>query len=152
MSPSATWSRRTSVPSYSSISSTRTASGSSTSRRASSATNSAKVLLDALRLEELRHRLGRLGAFGEPAAHLLLVEVDERRIRLRVVAADDLDELAVARRARIGGDDAVDRVLLRADPRQPELYCHPVTFSLSSFSACCSPCELHSAWVSTRRW
>src|SRR4051794_11570 len=95
-------------------------------------------LLDALGLEELRHRLGRQGTLGEPAAHLLLVEVDQRRVRLRVVAADDLDELAVARRARIGGDDAVDRVLLRADPRQPELHCHPVTFSLSS-----------SVWTST---
>src|SRR6185503_18429714 len=109
-------------------------------------------LLDALSLEELRHRLGRLRALLEPAAHLLLVEVDERRIRLRVVAAHDFDELAVARRARIGRDDAVDRVLLRTDARQPELHCHPVTFSLSSSSACCSPCESHSAWASTRGW
>src|SRR3954452_21390691 len=98
-------------------------------------------LLDSLSLEELRHRLGRQRPLGQPAAHLLLVEVDERRIRLRVVAADDLDELAVARRARIGGDDAVDRVLLRADPRQPEIHCPPVTFSLSS-----------SVWTSTCGW
>src|SRR5436190_693448 len=34
------------------------------------------------------------------------------------------DDLAVARGARIGGDDAVDRVLLRADPRQPQLDSH----------------------------
>src|SRR5207302_2925049 len=107
-------------------------SGSSTSRRASSATNSATALLDSLRLEELRHRLRRQRALLEPAAHLLFVEVDERRLRLRVVAADDLDELAVARRARIGGDDAVDRVLLRADPRQSQFHCHLATFSLSS--------------------
>src|SRR4029079_17667601 len=110
------------------------------------------LLLDSLSLEEPRHRLGRRRPFLEAAAHLLLVDDDERRIRLRVVAADDLDELAVARRARIGGDDAVDRVLLRADPRQPELHCHPVTFSLSVSSACCSPCESHSAWASTRGW
>src|SRR5262249_2899588 len=86
-SPSATWSRGRSVPSSSSPSSTRPASGSSTSLRASSATSSATALLDSLSLEELRHRLGRLRALLEPAAHLLLVDLDEGRIRLRVVAA-----------------------------------------------------------------
>src|SRR5205823_6719438 len=84
---------------------------------------------DAGGIEQNRHRLRRQRALLEPAAHLLLVEVDERRVRLRVVATDYLDELAVARRARIGGDDAVDRVLLRPDPRQPELHCHWCPFS-----------------------
>src|SRR5438093_5039822 len=103
-----------------SISSTWTASGSSTSRRASSASSSANVL----RLEQALDRVGRLRALREPVLDLVLVELDRRRVGLRVVAADDLDELAVARRARVGGDDAVDRILLRADPRQPELHCH----------------------------
>src|SRR5262249_24777101 len=74
------------------------------------------ALGNALSLQELRDRLRRLRALLQPAADLLLVELDEGRLGLRVVAADDLDELAVARRARVGGDDAVDRVLLRADP------------------------------------
>ena len=53
-----------------------------------------------------------------------------RGIGLRVVAADDLEELPVARRARVGRDDAVDRVLLGAHSREPELDCHrrQVTF------------------------
>src|SRR5205823_3594789 len=34
------------------------------------------------------------------------------------------DEFAVARGTRVGSNDAVDRVLLRADPRQPQLDCH----------------------------
>src|SRR5436305_3442527 len=40
------------------------------------------------------------------------------RLVLRVVAPDDLDELAVPRRMRVGGNDAIDRVLLRTDPRR----------------------------------
>src|ERR687885_797843 len=115
----ATWSWRTTAPSRS-ISSTRTASGSSTRRRASSASSSANVR----GLQQALHGLGGLRALREPVPHLLLVEVDRRRVGLRVVAPHDLDELAVARRARVGGDDAVDRVLLRPDPRQPQLHCH----------------------------
>jgi hypothetical protein len=59
-------------------------------------------LRQVLRLEQLLHGLGRLRALAEPVLHLLLVELDQRRIVLRVVAPHDLDELAVARRARIG--------------------------------------------------
>src|SRR5438874_12427895 len=96
--------------------STRTASGSSTSRRASTSSSSAKIL----DLEQTPHRLGRLRAFAEPVLDLLLVELDRRRVGLRVVTPNDLDELAVARGARICRDDAVDRVLLRPDTRQPQ--------------------------------
>ena len=46
--------------------------------------------------------------------------------RARVVAAEDLDETAVARRARIGGDDAVERRLLRAGACQADLDCQQV--------------------------
>src|SRR5256885_3125307 len=56
-----------------------------------------RQLRDALDLEQPGDGLGRLGALLEPAAHLLLVELDEGRLGLRVVAPDDLDELAVAR-------------------------------------------------------
>src|SRR5436305_13401227 len=103
-----------------SISSTCTASGSSTSRRASSASSSANVL----RLQQALDRVGGLRALREPVLDLVLVELDRRGIGLRVVATDDLDELAVARGTRVGSNDAVDRILLRADARQPQLDCH----------------------------
>src|SRR5436309_2606670 len=120
-SSGATWSRSASSPSRSSVS-TRTASGSSTSRRASSSRSSA--VAEPLDLEELRDRVGRLSALAEPVLDLVLVELDRRRLGLGVVAPDDLDEPAVARRARIGHHDAVDRVLLRAHPRQSHSHCH----------------------------
>src|SRR5437763_4536685 len=115
----ATCSWRTTAPSRS-ISSTRTASGSSTRRRASSASSSANVR----DLEQALDRFRGLRPLRQPVAHLLLVEVDRRRIGLRVVAPDDLDELAVARRARVGGDDAENRILLRSNPREPQLHSH----------------------------
>src|SRR5512132_107837 len=119
----ATWRRRTTASSRSS-SSTLTASGSSTSWRARYATRSANVL----DLEQTRDRLRRLRPLAEPLLDLVLVELDRRRIGLRVVAPDDLDESPVPRRARVGDDDAVDRVLLRPDPRQPHLYRHLAPF------------------------
>src|SRR5205085_7276012 len=60
----------------------------------------AGLLLDAGDLDQLRDRLGRLRALAEPVLDLRLVEVDRRRVGLRVVPAHDLEELAVARRAR----------------------------------------------------
>ena len=48
----------------------------------------------------------------EPVADALLVQDDRRRVGLRVVAADRLDDAAVAGRAAVGDDDAPDRVLL----------------------------------------
>src|SRR5687767_3038273 len=103
MSSGATCRRRITAPSCSTVS-TRTASGSSTSWRARYSSNSPNVL----RLEQPRHRLGRLRALVEPRLHLLLVELDRRRVGLRVVATHDLEELAVPRRARVRGDDPVD--------------------------------------------
>src|SRR5205085_11533143 len=77
---------------------------------------------NAFDFQQLRDRRRGLRALAEPVAHLRLVELDRRGIRLRVVPPDDLDELAVARGARVGHDDAVDRVLLRPDARQPHPY------------------------------
>src|SRR6266568_8299556 len=101
MSSSATCSRRMSAPSSSAVS-TRTWSGSATSLRARYSSSSANVL----RLEQPGHGVRRLRALREPLLHPVLVELDGRRIGLRVVAADDLEELPVARRARVGHDDA----------------------------------------------
>src|SRR5262245_3025570 len=110
-SAGATWRWNTTASSRSSVS-TRTESGSSTSRRAIHSRSSAVGAPDADGLDELRHRLGRLRALREPRGDLRLVEVDRRRVRLWVVASDDLDETAVPRGARVGHDDAVDRILL----------------------------------------
>src|SRR5436190_8748480 len=150
MSSSATCSRRTSEPSSPSACSTRTASGSSTSRRANSASNSsisAPLAGDALDLQQAANRLGRLRAVLEPLPRLVLVDLDEGRLVLRVVAPDDLDELAVAGGARVGGHDAIDRILLRADPGQAELHCHLITSLLSSF-ACFRTCGWRSGGAS----
>ena len=129
--------------SSSSTRSTRTASGLSTSLRARYSSSSATSFDRFFDLEQLLHGLGGLRALAEPVLDLLLVELDQRRIVLRVVAPDDLDELAVARRARVGHDDAVDRVLLRPDARQPHSYRQLIT-SVSSIASCAcwtsSPC------------
>src|SRR5205823_8703929 len=107
--PRSSWAtcRRSRRVSSSSTCSTRTASGSSTSCRArysrSSATSGA--LGEVLRLQQLLNRLGGQGALAKPVLHFLLVQLDQRRIVLRVVPPHDLDELAVARRARVGHDN-----------------------------------------------
>src|SRR5512143_320812 len=119
-SSGATWRWKTIESSRSSVS-TRTASGSSTSPRASHSRSSA---IDAGGLDEPRDRIRRPGALRHPVLDLRLVEVDRGRVGLRVVAPDDLDEASVARRAGVRDDDPVDRVLLRPDARQPDLHCH----------------------------
>src|SRR5207247_2241761 len=86
----------------------------------------------------------RLRALAEPVLDLLFVELDRGRIRLRVVAPHDLDELAVARRARVGDDDAVDRILLRPDARQTHLHSHSATSWISIAS---SSCSTSSSWL-----
>src|SRR5918999_1592785 len=90
--------------------------------------------VNARSLEQPRDRRARLRTLGEPVLHLRLVEVDRRGVGLRVVAPDDLDEAPVPRRARVGDDDAVDRVLLRADARQPDPYSHLSPWKLSCAS------------------
>src|SRR5207244_8173574 len=76
----------------------------------------------------------------EPVPDLRLVEVDQRRLHLRVVAPDDLDELAVPGRTGIRSNNAVDRVLLRPDARQSQLDRHLT--SVSCVTARAAPCGL----------
>src|SRR5262245_33753118 len=117
--------------SSSSISSTLTWSSCSTRRRARYSTSSAVAVTsdDVLGLQEPRHRVRRLRPLGKPVLDLRLVELDQRRVRLRVVPADDLDELPVPRRPGVRDHDPVDRVLLRPDTGQSHAYCHPAPFS-----------------------
>src|SRR6187551_370065 len=57
--------------------------------------------------EQRAHGVGRLRADVQPVVHALGVEVDRRVTGPRLILADDLDELAVARALRVGDDDAV---------------------------------------------
>src|SRR6266536_2372375 len=86
--------------------------------------------LDSADLDQARDRLGGLCALAEPVLDLPLVELDRRGVGLRVVATDDLEELAVPRGPRVGRDNAVDRVLLRAHAGEPQLDCHPSPYFL----------------------
>src|SRR4029077_11092959 len=79
---------------------------------------------DALGPQQPGDRLRGLGAVLEPVARALLVELDQRRIRLRVVLADRLDRPTVTRGAFVGDDDAPDRVLLGPDSSQSDSDCH----------------------------
>src|SRR5436189_541035 len=85
------------------------------------------ALLDAGGMEEAEHAIARLGADAEPMPDAVGVELHALFAVLgqqRIVAADALDELAVARIARIGDDDLVIRPLLRAAPGKPDCNCH----------------------------
>src|SRR3954447_21581976 len=114
----------------SSSSSTTTASGSSTralTRNSSSSVTGPSLAAgggDALGAQQPGDRLGGLGAVLEPVARALLVELDQRRVGLRVVLADRRDRPAVARGALVGDDDAPDRVLLGTHSSQSYPYGH----------------------------
>src|SRR5581483_5073520 len=73
------------------------------------------TLLDAGGIEEASDAIRRLCALGEPALHLLHVELEARLVVLRhqrIEVAETLDEAAVTRKARVGDDDVIDRTLL----------------------------------------
>src|SRR4051794_12603484 len=126
------------VPSSSSNCSTATALGSSTSCWARYSSSSRigtgpdllRGDLDALRAQDLADLRGRLRALGEPAADLLLVEVDRRRLGLGVVLAQDLDVAAITGGALIRRDDAPHRILPAAHTREAKSNCHLVPRSL----------------------
>src|SRR5581483_5092289 len=62
--------------------------------------------------DQRAHRIGRLRTLLEPEVDALFVDLHDRRLGARVVVAEDFDERAVARRARIGDHDAEERTLL----------------------------------------
>src|SRR5271165_5898640 len=75
-------------------------------------------------LEQLEHGLGGLGAHGQPVLRTLRVDLDQARLLLGVVAADDLDRAAVAACARVGDGDAVLGIADLAKPGQLDLDSH----------------------------
>src|SRR5262249_27458987 len=118
---------------------TTTASGSSTSRRTRNSANDRESygwaslvsvdgcaslmsgLDDALLLEQGLDRARRLRAALQPVLGTIGVDLDQGRLELRVVAPDVLERGTVARRPGVGDDDAVDRILLGADPGEADL-------------------------------
>src|SRR5690349_12322961 len=122
-SASATCSSSSTSPLSRSERSTRTSSGESTSWRARySSSSSIGAELDAGDLEQLLDGRRGLRALRDPVACAIGVDLDQRRLELRVVAADLLQGAAVTWGARIGHDDPVDRVLVRAVPREADLH------------------------------
>src|SRR5882724_7945892 len=68
-------------------------------------------------VEEARHAVRRLRALGEPGLDLVHIELQPFGVVLgqkRIEMAETLDEAAVARKARVGDDDMIDRTLLGA--------------------------------------
>ena len=74
--------------------------------------------------QQVPYLVGRLCADGEPVQHALGVDVDERRLQLRVVPADLLDGAPVPLGAGVGDDDAVIRFPDLAQALQSDLDSH----------------------------
>ena len=72
--------------------------------------------------EETPHGIRRLRSLGEPLARLRFVDDDGSRFGARIVVTENLDEAAVARRARVGHDESIRRLFLRAHAAQSNSY------------------------------
>src|SRR5271169_4045272 len=75
------------------------------------------TLHDAGGIEETRDAVRRLRALGEPGLDLVHVELQPFGVVLgqeRIEMAETFDEAAIARKARVGDDDVIDRALLGA--------------------------------------
>src|SRR6266516_6930818 len=81
-------------------------------------------------LEDGLDGLARLRADAQPVLRPVRLDVDERRLGLRVVLADLLDGAAVTLGAGVHHDDAVVRRTLLADALQTDLDCHVCGVSL----------------------
>src|SRR2546426_4117341 len=79
-------------------------------------------LKDSLPLQQAARRLARLRALLQPLHYFFHVDLDLRRFGHRVVVPEMLDKTTVARRARVGHNKAVEGVLFRPHPPQPDLY------------------------------
>jgi len=89
------------------------------------------ALGDAEAVEQPQHAIGRLRALGEPSLGLLDVDHQAGRVVLglqRIEGADPLDEAAVARHARVGDDDAIERPLLGAAAGETDFQGHGFPF------------------------
>src|SRR3712207_77548 len=131
MSSGATLSSRSTRVSDS-LASTSTRSASSTMGRTSSmrrfcSRSTTGRLEDAGDLDQVPDLVGGLRALADPVVRLLLVYFYRLGLGLRLVGADPLYKRAVARAVGVGDDDPVERVTLRAVPREPYLYSHALS-------------------------
>src|SRR5204862_1296451 len=81
------------------------------------------ALLDAGSIEETRDAVRGLRTFGHPGLDLVEVELQPGFVVLRqqrIEMAKPLDETAIARIARVGDDDVIDRTLLGARAREAD--------------------------------
>jgi len=67
-------------------------------------------------LQEARHRIARLRALGDPILRAVHLDAEIIALLQRLIGSNLLDELAIARTAAIGHDNAENRQILRADP------------------------------------
>src|SRR5215471_9290191 len=79
-------------------------------------------LKDSLPLQQAACRFAWLGALLQPLHHFVHVDLDLDRFRHRVVVPQVLDKAAVARGARVRHHKAVEGMLFRPHPPQPDLY------------------------------
>src|SRR5207249_7737332 len=79
-------------------------------------------LKDSLPLQEAARRFAGLGALLQPLHHFVHIDRDLHRVGHRVVVPEVLDKASVARRARGRHHEAVEGMLLRPHPPQPDLY------------------------------
>src|SRR5712691_2577504 len=86
-----------------------------------------RLLDDARVAKEPRDPVGRLGADPEPMLEALFLErhpIGMAALQHRVVGAELFDKPPVARAARIGDDDRIERPLLGAAAGEPDLQRH----------------------------
>src|SRR4029078_8955087 len=84
---------------------------------------------------QLQNGFGGLGADTEPVLGPLRVDLDQARLFLWVMAADDLDGAAVAAGARVGDGDAVLGIADLAKPGELDLDSHDETISCGCHAA-----------------
>src|SRR5487761_455210 len=92
------------------------------SRRGGRLPRLCKSLKDSLPLQQAARCFGGLSALLEPAHDFVAVDLDHHGVRHRIIVPEELDEPAVARRSRVRHNEAVEGMLFRPHPPQPDLY------------------------------
>src|SRR5438094_5917785 len=97
-------------------------------------------LKDSLPLQQAARRFAGLRALLQPLHHFFHVDLDLHRVGHRVIEPEVLDKAAVARRARVRDHEAVEGMLFRPHPPQPDL--DQLLLLLSNLSEARNPSRL----------
>src|SRR5487761_450839 len=92
------------------------------SRRGGRLPRLCKSLKDSLPLQQAARCFGGLSALLEPAHDFVAVDLDHHGVGHRIVVPEVLADPAVARRSRVRHNEAVEGMLFRPHPPQPDLY------------------------------